>query len=216
VDVPTGPRAYAASRTVITPIITGAASGIGKDIALRFSREGAKVAIAGLKKEAADATAEELRAGGGIAMGVVMDVSSEQAVNDGVVAVAGESGGVDVLVSNAGIQIVHPINKFPFGMCEPFRDSQNGVYRFALRKAGRAADHRRSGRPTAFGGVVRHLSSFLCHAFRIAHTQHEPWFRHDINRGGRESSRNSKCFSPGQKRIKTGKRVGRVSPVRLG
>jgi 3-hydroxybutyrate dehydrogenase len=43
-----------------------------------------------------------------------MDVSSEQAVNDGVAAVAAEFGGVDVLVSNAGIQIVHPIDEFPF------------------------------------------------------------------------------------------------------
>jgi 3-hydroxybutyrate dehydrogenase len=95
-------------------IITGAASGIGKDIALRFAREGAKVAIADLKKDAADAAAKEIRAGGGTAMGVAMDVSSEQAVNDGVAAVAGEFGGVDVLVSNAGIQIVHPIDEFPF------------------------------------------------------------------------------------------------------
>jgi 3-hydroxybutyrate dehydrogenase len=95
-------------------IITGAASGIGKDIALRFAREGAKVAIADLKKDAADAVAKEIRAGGGIAMGVAMDVSSEQAVNDGVAAVAGEFGGVDVLISNAGIQLVHPIDEFPF------------------------------------------------------------------------------------------------------
>jgi 3-hydroxybutyrate dehydrogenase len=95
-------------------IITGAASGIGKDIAFRFAREGAKVAIADLKKEAADATAKEIRALQGTAMGVGMDVSNEQAVNDGVVAVVAEFGGVDILVSNAGIQIVHPIDEFPF------------------------------------------------------------------------------------------------------
>ncbi len=64
-------------------IITGAASGIGKDIAFGFAREGAKVAIADLKQEAADATAAEIRAAGGIAMGVTMDVADEQAVNDG-------------------------------------------------------------------------------------------------------------------------------------
>jgi len=95
-------------------IITGAASGIGKDIAFGFAREGAKVAIADLKQEAADATAAEIRAAGGIAMGVKMDVADEQAVNDGVAAVVAEFGGVDVLVSNAGIQIVHPIDKYPF------------------------------------------------------------------------------------------------------
>ncbi len=95
-------------------IITGAASGIGKDIAFGFAREGAKVAIADLKLEAAEATAAEIRDAGGTAMGVAMDVADEQAVNSGVAAVVAEFGGVDVLVSNAGIQIVHPIEQFPF------------------------------------------------------------------------------------------------------
>jgi 3-hydroxybutyrate dehydrogenase len=95
-------------------IITGAASGIGKAIALRFAREGARVAIADLKKEAADATAKEIRAGKGIALGLAMDVADEKAVNDGVAAVVAEFGGADILVSNAGIQIVHPIEEFPF------------------------------------------------------------------------------------------------------
>ncbi len=95
-------------------IITGAASGIGKDIALLFAREGAKVAVADLNKQAADATAKEITAAGGRAMGVAMDVSSEQAVNDGVAGVVASFGGVDVLVSNAGIQIVHPIEEFSY------------------------------------------------------------------------------------------------------
>ena len=95
-------------------IITGAASGIGKAIALRFAREGARVAIADLKKEAADATAKEIRAGKGIALGLAMDVTDEKAVNDGVAIVVAEFGGLDILVSNAGIQVVHPIEEFPF------------------------------------------------------------------------------------------------------
>jgi len=95
-------------------LITGAASGIGKAIALRFAREGARVAIADLQKEAADATAREIRAGKGVALGLAMDVTDEKAVNDGVALVAAEFGGVDILVSNAGIQIVHPIEEIPF------------------------------------------------------------------------------------------------------
>ena len=95
-------------------IITGAASGIGKDIALVFAREGAKVAIADLNKDAAETTAGEIRDGGGEAMGVAMDVTDEKAVNDGVAAVAAAFGGVDVLVSNAGIQIVHPLEEFTY------------------------------------------------------------------------------------------------------
>ena len=97
-----------------TAIITGAASGIGKSIALYFAREGANVAIADLRLDAAEAAAKEIRTAKGVAMGVAMDVSDEKAVNDGVAAVVKEFGGVDILVSNAGIQIVHPIEAFPF------------------------------------------------------------------------------------------------------
>src|SRR5712691_13372127 len=95
-------------------IITGAASGIGKEIAIIFAREGAKVAIADLNQNAADATANEIVADGGIAVGVAMDVTNEQAVNDGVATVIGAFGGVDILISNAGIQIVHPIEEFTY------------------------------------------------------------------------------------------------------
>ena len=94
-------------------IVTGAASGIGKEIALIFAREGAKVAIADLNKTAADAVAAEIRADGGQAIGVAMDVCNEEAVNSGVADVVTAFGGVDILVSNAGIQIVHPIEEFP-------------------------------------------------------------------------------------------------------
>ena len=97
-----------------TAIVTGAASGIGKEIAFLFAREGAKVAIADLVKQAADDTAAEIRKAGGEAMGVAMDVANEEQVNAGVAAVAQAFGGVDVLVSNAGIQIVHPVEEFSF------------------------------------------------------------------------------------------------------
>ena len=95
-------------------IVTGAASGIGKAIALTYAREGAKLAIADLDKGAADAVAGEIRAAGAQALGIAMDVTSERAVNDGVAAVVTAFGGVDVLVSNAGIQIVHPIEDFSY------------------------------------------------------------------------------------------------------
>ena len=95
-------------------IITGAASGIGKEIALTYAREGGKVAIADLNKAAAQAAADEITKAGGTAMAVAMDVTSEEQVNAAVAEVVAAYGGVDVLVSNAGIQIVHPIEEFPF------------------------------------------------------------------------------------------------------
>ena len=62
-----------------TAIVTGAASGIGKEIAMTFAREGAIVAIADLKEDAAKATAKEIEEAGGQALGVVMDVTDEGA-----------------------------------------------------------------------------------------------------------------------------------------
>ncbi len=95
-------------------IVTGAASGIGREIARIYAREGAQVAIADLNTEAANATAAEIRAAGGKAIGVTMDVTSEEGVNAGVAAAVAAFGGVDILVSNAGIQIVHPIEEFSY------------------------------------------------------------------------------------------------------
>lgn len=93
-------------------IVTGAASGIGKEIATTYAREGAKVVIADLALPAAEATAAALRATGGEAMAVAMDVTNEDEVNAGIAAVVNAWGGVDVLVSNAGVQIVHPLEEF--------------------------------------------------------------------------------------------------------
>ena len=93
-------------------IVTGSAAGIGKEIAITYAREGAKVVIADMNKEAAEATAQELRSSGGQAMSVAMDVTDEAAVNAGVAEVVKAWGGIDVLVSNAGIQIVHPLEEF--------------------------------------------------------------------------------------------------------
>lgn len=94
-------------------IVTGAASGIGKAIAARYVAAGARVAIADINLDAAREAAQSLSADGS-AIGVAMDVTSEDAVRAGVAAVTAAWGGVDVLVSNAGIQIVHPIEEFPF------------------------------------------------------------------------------------------------------
>ncbi len=95
-------------------IITGAASGIGKEIAIVFAREGAKIAIADINQKAADATALELDPSGKRAIGVAMDVTNEQQVDAGTAKVIETFGSLDVLVSNAGIQIVAPIVDFEF------------------------------------------------------------------------------------------------------
>ena len=99
-------------------IITGAASGIGKEIAIEFAREGAKVCIADLALDAATATANEINASVGNgsmrAMAVAMNVTDEAQVEAGVAATVAQFGGVDILISNAGIQIISPLVDYKF------------------------------------------------------------------------------------------------------
>jgi 3-hydroxybutyrate dehydrogenase len=95
-------------------IVTGAASGIGKEIARQFVDEGAKVAIADLDLRAAREAALELDPGGTSTLAVRMDVTDELQVAAGVDEVCRRFGGIDVLVSNAGIQIVAPVEQFAF------------------------------------------------------------------------------------------------------
>jgi 3-hydroxybutyrate dehydrogenase len=96
-------------------IITGAASGIGKEIAIEFAREGAKVCIADLMLDAATTTANEINASGGTAMAVAMNVTDEAQVDKGVADTVAKFGGLDILISNAGIQIISPIVDFKLG-----------------------------------------------------------------------------------------------------
>ncbi|MGO6907062.1 SDR family NAD(P)-dependent oxidoreductase, partial [Rhizobium ruizarguesonis] len=95
-------------------IVTGAASGIGKEIALRFAAEGGIPVIADLNLDAANATAAEVKSKGGDAFAVAMNVADEEQVEKAVGEVIARFGRIDVLVSNAGIQIVKPLVDFPF------------------------------------------------------------------------------------------------------
>lgn len=95
-------------------LVTGAASGLGKEIALEMARSGAAVGIADLNADGANTVAERIRELGGRAIGVLMDVTAEDAVNAGVDAIVEEFGALDILVSNAGIQIVSPIVDFSY------------------------------------------------------------------------------------------------------
>ncbi|THD61268.1 3-hydroxybutyrate dehydrogenase [Phenylobacterium sp.] len=95
-------------------IVTGAASGIGKEIAREFLAQGARIAIADLNAEQAAAAAKELDPSGEKAFSVGMNVTDEAQVEAGVDAIAGHFGQIDILVSNAGIQIVAPLETFKF------------------------------------------------------------------------------------------------------
>ena len=95
-------------------IVTGAASGIGREIAFRLAAEGGIPVIADLDLDAAAATAAAIKTKGGDAFAVVMDVTDEAAVDKGVADVVQKFAKIDILVSNAGIQIVRPLVDFPY------------------------------------------------------------------------------------------------------
>lgn len=93
-------------------IITGSASGIGKEIAFEFANAGVNVVIADLMLDAATVTAEAIVQAGGTAMAVAMDVTNEAQVDKGIEDVIAAYGNIDILISNAGIQIVSPLVDF--------------------------------------------------------------------------------------------------------
>ena len=92
-------------------VVTGAASGIGKEIARTFANEGAKIVIADLNQQGADTAAKELDASGKRAVGVAMDVSSEPQVEAGMEKAIAAFGRLDILVSNAGIASAAPVEE---------------------------------------------------------------------------------------------------------
>jgi len=95
-------------------LVTGSASGIGRDIAETYAKAGAAVGIADINLEAAQKTVDAIESAGGRALAIAMDVTSEDAVNDGVQQLVDTFGSIDILVSNAGIQIIDPIDKMAF------------------------------------------------------------------------------------------------------
>ena len=95
-------------------LVTGAASGIGEQCARKLASDGAAVVIADLNLANAQQVADSIVAAGGKALAVSMDITSEEAVNAGIEEAVGKLGSIDVLVSNAGIQIVNPIEDYAY------------------------------------------------------------------------------------------------------
>ena len=143
-------------------LITGAASGIGKAIAELYAENGASIAIADINLQAANAVAEGIRAKGGQAIGIAMDVSDEASVNTGTDAVIEAFGRLDILISNAGVQIVNPIDQFDFAdwkkMLAIHLDGG-----FLTTKAALQHMYKKDDAGKSHGGIVIYMGSIHSH-----------------------------------------------------
>jgi len=150
-------------------VVTGAASGIGKAVALALARAGAAVAVADLHLEHVNAVVSEITTSGGRAMGIAMDVGDEPAVDKGIDAVAAEFGSVDILIANAGIQIIGSIDALSFAdwkkVLNVHLDGAFLTTRAALRHM--YAD-KRGGTVIYMGSAHSHLASPLKSAYVTA------------------------------------------------
>jgi len=86
-------------------LITGAGAGLGRESALLFAAEGARLALCDIDRTRVEETAELVRARGGDAIALTMDVADETEVRDGFARAVAHHGGLDVLFANAGIQV---------------------------------------------------------------------------------------------------------------
>ena len=143
-------------------LVTGAASGIGKDIAETYAKAGAAVGIADLNLAGAQAAADAINAAGGKAIAIEMDVTSEEAVQAGTKKLVDAFGSYDILVSNAGIQIIDPIDKMPYSNWKKMLDIHvNGA--FLTTQAALQYMYAQSGPSTVIymGSIHSHLASPL-------------------------------------------------------
>ena len=99
---------------VPSALITGAGSGIGRACALRMAREGYGVVVSDIDLSAAEKVVQEIVSAGGQAIAVRMDVADEDEVEAGFDRMTEAYGGCDLVMSNAGVQIVHPFEEYPF------------------------------------------------------------------------------------------------------
>ncbi|MEK4058090.1 SDR family NAD(P)-dependent oxidoreductase, partial [Paenibacillus sp. FSL H3-0321] len=84
-------------------VVTGAASGMGKAIAILYAKEGAKVVVSDIHEEAAQGTVDEIKSAGGQAIAVKANVASEAEIQNLIDTTVNTYGTLDILVNNAGI-----------------------------------------------------------------------------------------------------------------
>jgi 3-oxoacyl-[acyl-carrier protein] reductase len=130
-------------------IVTGSAQGIGKGIALRFAREGARVVVNSRNHDKVDATVDEITKAGGVALGVVADITSEADVTDMIARTLEVFGTIDVLVNNARTNLDigerGPFLRMNSAAWQAYMKANLGALFFCTHQAARVMAKKRSG-----------------------------------------------------------------------
>ncbi|UHD45599.1 3-hydroxybutyrate dehydrogenase [Aureimonas altamirensis] len=149
-------------------IVTGAGSGIGRQIAMAYAHEGARVAVSDIDADAAGRTVKAIADAGGEALAITMDVTDERAVDDGVARTVERFGRIDTMVANAGIQIVHPVEDFPYDEFRKVVDIHLGGSFLLTKACIRHMYRQKSGSLIYMGSVHSHEPSPLKSAYVAA------------------------------------------------
>jgi len=150
-------------------VVTGAASGIGEQFARKLASLGAAVVIADLNLDHAQKVAASIIATGGKALAIAMDVTSEEAVNAGIDRAVKELGSIDILVSNAGIQIVAPIEDYAYSDWRKMLDIHlDGAFLTTKAAIKHMYAGKRGGSIVYMGSVHSHEASQLKSAYVTA------------------------------------------------
>lgn len=141
-------------------VVTGAGQNIGRAIALELARAGAAVVVNGRRnRELVDGVVAEIESAGGRALGVLADVSDPEAVNRMIDQAAAELGGVDILVSSAGLRRRTPFLEMDFNEWRGILSvALDGAFLLARAAAPRMVE-RGGGAIVAVSGISPHVGT---------------------------------------------------------
>jgi NAD(P)-dependent dehydrogenase (short-subunit alcohol dehydrogenase family) len=135
-------------------VVTGAASGLGREVARLFAAEGARVVVADLNSGGAEAVANEINGGGGSAVAHTCDVTVEDQVRAALARCKSEWGGLDALVNNAGVQLEKPLD-------ETTNDEYDWVFDVNVRGVFWGCKHAVTSMRESGGGAIVNTASAL-------------------------------------------------------
>ena len=145
-------------------LVTGATGGIGADLAAAFGAAGARVGVAGRRPDAAEAVVERIRAAGGDAAAIGLDLTDRSSIDDAVAATVQAFGRIDILVNNAGLGTNHDaIDATEAEWDDLFAVNVRGLF-FACQSAARRMLPQGSGRiinmasQAGLVGIERHAA----------------------------------------------------------